>query len=192
MNQVIGKLFKSSPKSHDFSIIWRCGCGKVVTSIKSAFKKKKSCGCKYNNGCLSHGKSLDPKYKVEYKTWKDIKARCKKESGKNALYYSEKGISVCKTWENSFETFFRDMGFRPKGFSIDRIDPNGNYEKDNCRWASNLTQSRNRSYLKRYNYRGEMLLVSEISEITKIKSTTIYERIRRGWSFNQAFGLEDK
>ena len=79
----------------------------------------------------------------EYSSWGHMKSRCQCETDDNYEYYGARGISVCERWQK-FENFLKDMGERPEGTSIDRIDVNGDYEPDNCRWADATTQSENR------------------------------------------------
>lgn len=82
-----------------------------------------------------------------------MKGRCYTPTDAKFQHYGGRGITVCERWLNSFENFLSDMGERPPGLTLDRIDTNGNYEPGNCRWATPLVQSRNRRFCKAAGYR---------------------------------------
>ena len=126
----------------------QCECGsglKYYEGKKLRNGNTKSCGC-YSRSVLkastgvTHGKSGAP----EYKCWDAMRYRCCNENGKGYKNYGGRGITVCDRWLESFENFYADMGDRPEGTSIDRIDNDGNYEPGNCRWADASTQNKNR------------------------------------------------
>jgi hypothetical protein len=134
-----------------------CECGNKITIRLLSYKTNntKSCGCLntekrklWGSNNLKHGHSnlRDKKNRLasrEYKSWINLKQRCNNPNNKDWDEYGGRGIKVCDRWLNSFENFLTDMGERPRGYSIDRIDPNGNYEPSNCRWADNKTQRHN-------------------------------------------------
>lgn len=103
-----------------------------------------------------------------YKSWSCMKYRCGKKNWKN--------ISYCKRWEK-FENFLEDMGERPVGTSIDRINVYGNYEPSNCRWASDIEQSNNRTKNKKYLIDNEMLTISQIARKYKISRSNLANKI---------------
>lgn len=126
---------------------WKCecSCGRqtVVRGNHIVNGSVKSCGClvgKVGEGFTSHGLSKNPVYSI----WKLIKARCYNPNAGNYKYYGARGISMCGRWLHNPELFINDMGLRPEGYSIDRIDNDGNYEPSNCRWVDHKTQCQNR------------------------------------------------
>ncbi len=130
----------------------RCECGneKIVISGHLRQGKIKSCGC-LNNEKRSeriteystiHGNYNHPLYR----TYSLMKRRCYVEKAHNYKYYGERGIKVCDRWlgDNGFKNFIDDMGKRPDGKTLDRINNDGNYSSDNCRWATSSEQNKNR------------------------------------------------
>jgi len=96
-----------------------------------------------------HGNCINGKRTTEYSCWSAMKQRCLNQNNKFYYNYGGRGISVCDRWKDSFENFLADMGKRPKGKTLDRINNNENYEPSNCRWATRKEQSANRRNTKR-------------------------------------------
>ena len=127
--------------------VWRClcSCGKQtnVKSQKLRLGYTKSCGClriQMRRYVKIHGM----RNSREYETWCRMIARCTNPKTPEYHNYGGKGVKLCHRWRSEFLNFFRDMGPRPAGMSIDRINCAGDYEPDNCRWATRLQQNRNR------------------------------------------------
>jgi hypothetical protein len=117
--------------------------------------------------------------------------RCTYPSQENYPRYGGKGIRVCERW-NSFENFLEDMGEKPPGMSIDRYpDRNGDYDPNNCRWATSKQQQHNKDGAFWIEFRGETRHVEEWAEITGIDPRNITYRIRRGWTPEEALTLPD-
>lgn len=128
----------------------------------------------------------------EYRIWRNMRSRCNSKCMANYRNYQSKGITVCSRWD-SFENFYKDMGPCPDGFSIDRIDNNGNYCPENCRWASNTTQNRNKDVLAYYTYNGKTQCLTAWAEELGIKRKTLYSRRNNhpNYTLEQLLALED-
>lgn len=148
---LIAKVGKTSNGSYIYECLCVCGNTKRVQSSSLNSGLVQSCGCLFkevhSERLKTHGKS---KIKDrEYGAWIAMKSRCYNPNNEYFEIYGGRGITVCDEWLNSFETFFRDMGCCPDGFSLDRENPNKGYCKDNCRWASASLQARNKRTLAR-------------------------------------------
>lgn len=124
-----------------------------------------------------------------YSTWAKMRARCSCKNGNDYHLYSGRGIKVCDRWngENGFWNFVDDMGPRPEGCSIDRIDNNGPYSPDNCRWATSETQALNRRTSLHVMYGGRSFSVPEIAAITGQNHEVIRRKIRAGKPADKVF-----
>jgi hypothetical protein len=127
-----------------------CECGNEAVASGSNLRKgvTQSCGCfkkeRMSEGNITHGHSKVGKLSPTYRIWAGIKARCFIPSGKNYKNYGGRGITMSDEWRSSFDAFLRDMGERPEGLSLDRINNDGNYEIGNCRWATRKEQANNK------------------------------------------------
>ena len=168
----------------------RCECG-TVKEVRgdSLGKDIVSCGCRKREHLISlkfkHGKCATPTYSV----WEAMIARCHNRNQKHFARYGGRGIFVCKSWRESFAAFLKDMGERPLGLTIERIDNNLGYDPSNCRWATRKEQQNNRS--------GNIILVVDSERMTAMQASerfgvphgTICGRLRRGLSDRAAVGL---
>lgn len=185
----------SKSKNGRSRYICKCDCGNVIELPAHRFFDYKSCGCleKENKTQLTkytrtHGMTETKLYKA----WCGIKARCNNPNTPHYERYGGRGISVCDEWMNSFEDF-RDWAFSAgyqendscKKLSIDRINPNGNYEPSNCRWITQKEQSRNRENSRYISVNHEMIPLEQFAEEEKIPNYFIRRRLEKGQSSDE-------
>ncbi len=117
-----------------------------------------------------------------YQTWHNMFARCLIPGVHNYKNYGGRGIKVCGRWLLSFDSFVEDMGPRPKGYSIDRIDNDGDYEPSNCRWADKKDQARNTQRARWIQFQGKLTHVAEIAQKYGLEQKTVAYRASIGKS----------
>lgn len=123
-----------------------------------------------------------------YSVWSAMVARCLNPKVPHFDRYGGRGIQVCDRWRDSLEAFAQDMGPRPEGYTVERIDNDGHYEPGNCRWASRWEQGQNRHDTIRFEYQGQPRTVAEIIRLTgtQLSHTTLSSRLLNGWTVERA------
>jgi hypothetical protein len=160
--------------------LFECPCGKRFVTYKyNVFSgHTKSCGCSRRKE-LSQSKT--------YKAYKNMKSRCLNPNTPYYYLYGGRGIKVCKRWLKSYLLFLEDLGERPgEDYSLDRIDVNGDYQPDNCRWVKMSVQANNRRDNHHLVHDGQSLTIQQWANKIGIKSNTLLYRIKRGWSIDRA------
>lgn len=191
------KFIKDSPnKGYGY---FECSCGhiKEIRSDHVKYGKTKSCGCLHKKLASKRTKILHDSIRTHgmsktstYSTWSGMKDRCFNPKNKFFHYYGGRGIVVCDRWLD-FTNFFADMGEKPsKEYSVDRIDNDGNYCPENCRWATKAEQMSNRRINRRISFNGENLTVSEWGKKTGIPTQTIYQRLEIGCDVEKILSKE--
>ena len=123
---------------------------------------------------------------LEYKTWSTMIQRCTNPKNKKYKDYGGRGIAVCIRWRE-YDNFIADMGKKPQGNTIERIDNNRNYQLSNCKWATRKEQQNNKRDNRIIEYKGTTKTLSQWGDHLGIKSNTILTRLRRGWSVAESF-----
>lgn len=179
-------------KSGKRRIYWDCicDCGGHITLEASALRRTDrfhSCGC-YARLMVSKANSTHRLTGTRvYRSWSSARQRCNNPSDTNYKNYGGRGITMCERW-NKFENFLADMGYPPsENHTIERIDVNGNYEPENCRWDTPVEQARNRRSSKYYEFSGKKMILKEWSEYLNVKEMTLKYRLKNGWPIEKVF-----
>lgn len=174
------------------SIIWecKCDCGKTSYANTDNLTRNHSTSC----GCLTIINSVKSRVKhrdgtsKEYNTWTKIKGRCYNEKDQKYYRYGARGISVCDRWLESYSNFLEDMGRAPSPkHSIERIDNDGNYELNNCKWATSAEQANNNSKSVRIEHIGEVRTMKQWANYYSIPYRTLHADLKyKGKTFEEA------
>ena len=169
-----------------------CECGNKKELLLSTVKAGiiKSCGClqrdRLKEVATKHGESRRGKRTLTYNSWSSLRDRCNNKNSKDNKTYIERGIKVCKRW-NKYENFLKDMGKRPsKEYSIDRIDNNKGYFKENCKWSTFTEQMNNTTRTHWIEYRGQKQSLAEWCKELDMNYSTVATRMHRGWTEERA------
>ena len=173
----------------------QCDCGDISEYMTDNINRGNTTKCKKCSNLSraeKHSKhNFSCKSKAQggkvYYTWNAMKQRCYNPSENRFKNYGGRGIKVCARWLESFDNFVADMGQPPTDdHSIERIDNNGDYCKENCRWADKVEQARNKSNNRVITHNGEALTLAEWALKTGIKRETIAKRLNEGWVVEHA------
>lgn len=167
--------------------VWlcRCDCGteRPVKSRTLRNGRSASCGCARSiKAILNPGLHRHPLYPA----WQQMRARCNNPKHGEYHNYGARGIVVCERWQNSFALFLQDMGERPENHTLDRIDNDGPYSPDNCRWATDSEQCRNSRQAHYLEHDGKRMTVIEWATLLNISHDSIRTRLKLGWSAERA------
>ena len=184
--EMIGKIFgrltitergANAGKERRWWCLCECGNIKLIYGLSLRSGATRSCGCLAREVASKINTTHGMTGTTEWRAWASMKSRCSNEKIKAFHDYGGRGIKVCKEWQSSFLAFYRDMGSRPSPeHQIDRIDNNGNYCPENCRWVTRSENMRNRRVTKRY----AGLTLKEWAEKTGKNYNTLKTRARRG------------
>lgn len=168
----------------------QCACGvqKELDLNNLASGRTRSCGCLQKefagSASVTHGfASLKGGAKPSmYRSWQHIKSRCFNKKTKSYPGYGGRGISMCERWRFSFQNFLADMGEppAPKGYTIERIDNDGNYEPGNCCWATRAEQSKNKRNTRLFEFEGRKQIMPDWAREKGIHEQTLWNRLKAG------------
>jgi hypothetical protein len=160
----------------------RCDCGREIRLSRIRYLnggkgyQPRSCGCTL--GHIRHGKSKT----AEYRIWSGIITRCEDAASHAYSSYGGRGITMCDRWRMGFESFLADMGPRPSSrHSVERLDNDGPYSPENCRWATPLDQGRNKRNNRLIAVRGVSKTISEWADVSGLSGSAIKQRLDLGW-----------
>lgn len=174
-----------------------CGTKKYIRPRSLWPRGVQSCGClqkeiaaklgstvNFKHGHAGRGASRAPEYRV-YAT---MLSRCYNPNVEKFRDYGGRGIVVCDRWrgDGGYERFIQDMGRRPVGGSVERIDGSGPYSPDNCRWANAVEQANNRRSNRMIEFNGRTQTLTQWAREAGLSSTTVSDRLKRGWTVEKA------
>ncbi len=168
-----------------------CACGKEkemrLDGVRSG--RKKSCGCKRSRIGRTHGHCREDGAKARtYRAWASMLSRCNNSDHKSYAGYGGRGIRVCDKWSGSdgYPNFLADMGQPGNDESLDRIDNNGPYSPENCRWATRSQQQRNTRKSRLFTLDSKTQPLSVWAAEAGLEYMTVSQRLQRGWTLKQA------
>lgn len=171
----------------------RCDCGteRKVQGGKLRRGESTSCGCGKPAKCaaanIKHGAASRGRLTPEYRTWSNMIFRCENPAGKSYRDYGGRGIRVCERWRNDFAVFLADMGLKPSAkHEVDRINNDGDYEPNNCRWATRRQNARNKRSNVLLEAQGRRMLLVDWARELGVCESTISQRLLHGWSVERA------
>lgn len=181
------------PKSHGNSntrwlCLCECGTERVVAGSSLRSGDTYSCGCLRRETTAARNRTHGRSRSKVYTAWISIRDRCYNKADSRYHDYGGRGITVCRRWNDSFESFLEDVGEPPTPkHSIDREDVNGNYEPGNVRWSTPTEQANNTRSNRVYTFRGETRSLAEWARILGFKYRCLYSRVvRDGIDFEEA------
>jgi len=166
-------------------LMWNCvcTCGNHTKVSTTHLRQRKihSCGCLRDSCAGDRARTHGMTGTTEYRSWQKMKERCLVKACKDFKNYGARGITICERWLNSFENFFADMGEKPKGYSIERINNELGYNPENCKWATVSEQNSNTRYNVYVTYNGETMMIRDWSRRLGGGDWLVGSRLKRGW-----------
>jgi hypothetical protein len=185
------EVAKSGKKSVRACWLCKCDCGNEIVASGHNLSKAlsnpnstagtRSCGCLMGKGGLKHGRSTTNSYGA----WNNIIQRCTNPNSTAYASYGGRGIKVCDEWL-TFEGFIKEMGERQEGMTLERINNELGYFKDNCKWATRRQQANNRRSNVKLEYMGKIMSIADWARKVGLSKGTLTSRIKHGWTVERA------
>lgn len=169
--------------NHSLAFECRCDCGqtRLVEGRRLRDGLVKSCqACGYAAGAAKaakHNRTHGQSHSRTFKRWQGMLERCRSKRHDVQRLYRDRGITVCRRWKNSFESFLKDMGRCPAGRTLERLDNNKPYQPGNCIWATRKQQAANRRTNRRITFRGKTLMIVEWARRLGVHPSVITNRL---------------
>ena len=186
---------RNTKTGHNAIWLFRCDCGNYVERprVMLNYSKTPSCGCYVKDHASQLNKTHGGRNERLYLVWMDMRRRCYDEKDANYFRYGGRGIKVCDQWKDyaTFREWANKNGYDPVAVShqctLDRINVNGNYSPENCRWVDSKVQCNNKRNNKRIEYMGETHTLSEWADKFNLRYGLVARRINAGWEPERAF-----
>ena len=178
-----GRLVFIGPAERRSHWRFKCDCGSPEKETWHHPVRKgtvRSCGCLWRETVPGSNRTHGMTRTRIYRLWSTMHDRCRNPRNSHYPTYGERGITVCSRWRD-FEAFYADMGERPPGMTLNRIDNDGPYSPANCEWASAVTQGRNKASNKLLTFNGKTQPLSAWAEELGMNYNTLNTRVQRGW-----------
>ena len=191
MLTVVSIVLRDSPQGS----VWncRCDCGGMVVRSRHRLteNRPKHCGCMSkelaSTSRIKHGQTVGHKPSREYRSWDAMIQRCTNPNHKHYKNYGGRGIKVCNQWLESAESFLKDMGLCPEGFTLDRLDVDEDYTPENCRWVARKDQDRNKRNTVWVEWEGKLVQLRALAEKFNLPRSRVYQQWKRGKPLTEIF-----
>jgi len=183
-NRLIALYPVENPQHRGIKWKFKCDCGNYTYNLIGNVKRGRvqSCGCLHMEKISQTNYKKHGMYKTSvYSSWSSMKSRCYDKNNSSYKNYGGRGIKVLDRWRK-FENFYKDMGDKPKGKTLDRIDNDGDYKPENCRWATWKQQANNRRSCHFITINGIKKTIKDWSKYLNVNRRNIYRKFGEGWS----------